>query len=103
VVAGLCSHHPRTQFYGKHSGTATLARLLDRRQDEIPAPIDDAFVRAVLSELKREREELIDPAVTAGFISSYYANLERLGFTEDEVVDLARRIADGPGVKAVAQ
>jgi isopropylmalate/homocitrate/citramalate synthase len=79
-------------LYGKHSGTANLAALLERRQEEVGREITDRFVGEVLDEIKRRREALIDPAVTAELVASYYANLDRLGFTEDEVVRIAREV-----------
>jgi isopropylmalate/homocitrate/citramalate synthase len=80
-------------LYGKHTGSATLFHLLSRRQNEIEAEVTNQFVQTILQELKREREGLISPRTTAAYINSYYSNLSELGFTEDDVVEIARRIA----------
>lgn len=85
-------------LYGKHSGTANLASLLERHQDEIEEEITGGLVLEVLEEIKDRRESLIDQAKTAELVRSYYANLDLLGFNEDQVVlvarDLVRRKRD---------
>jgi isopropylmalate/homocitrate/citramalate synthase len=80
--------------YGKHSGSASLRRLLEERQAEIGCPVDSELVAAVLDAIKLLRAARTDAAETASFIRQYYANLDRLGLSEDEVVTLARSLAE---------
>ena len=80
-------------LYGKHSGTAIVTALLQRRAREVEHEITGELVMEVLDEVKRRRESQIDPAVTRRLVRSYYVNLDCLGFTEDDVVALAREVA----------
>lgn len=86
-------------LYGKHTGSATLVQLLIRRQNEIDTDVTERFTQTMLQELKREREALIDPKATTSFIDNYYSNLAQLGFTEDEVIEIAKRIARSPDLE----
>jgi methanogen homocitrate synthase len=79
-------------LYGKHSGTANLAGLLKGRQGEIGGEIDSDFILEVLAEVKVRRESMISETETHKSIAQYYKNLDSLGFTEDQVVAIARQI-----------
>jgi isopropylmalate/homocitrate/citramalate synthase len=81
-------------LYGKHSGTANLSQLLLDRQDEIGCIVDSEFVLEVLDEVKQLRKHLITQGETQDFIARYYANLHRLGLHDDQVVEIARTVAD---------
>lgn len=80
-------------LYGKHSGAASLATLLETRQDEIGCEIDGAFILEVLAEVKVRRESMISETETRRSIAEYYKNLDSLGFTADRVVAMARQLA----------
>jgi isopropylmalate/homocitrate/citramalate synthase len=91
--------------YGKHSGSNSLFELLTRHADEIDHPIDQNFVLKVLGEVKRMREEMGYQTDPAQFIRDYYDRMSKDGFTEDDVVELAKAIArnvnTSPGSKHV--
>lgn len=80
-------------LYGKHSGTTALAALLERRQDEVGAEVSTALVGQVLAEIRRERAALAHRRETQELVRAYYRNLDRLGFSDDEVVAIAKRVA----------
>jgi isopropylmalate/homocitrate/citramalate synthase len=82
--------------YGKHSGTSSLMRLLAEWQQEIGCKVDSEFVQNVLDAIKELRTTQIAESETSQFIRQYYANLDRLGFSESEVVEVARTVANGP-------
>ena len=80
--------------YGKHSGSGCVASLLSRRQDELGREVDRELVLAVLARIKALRESRISSRETERVIEEYYANLDRLGVHEDEVVRIARSILE---------
>lgn len=79
--------------YGKHSGTRSVVRFLMDHADEIGTVIDDHFVRLVVSEIKHLRELATYKDYPVAFVQQYYTNLARLGISQDEVLELAKRIA----------
>ncbi|HVR08923.1 MAG TPA: hypothetical protein VMW75_12815 [Thermoanaerobaculia bacterium] len=82
--------------YGKHSGTASLKRLLEECQPEIGCQVDSDLVLRILEAIKELRATQIVESDTAQFVRQYYANLDRLGFSESEVVHLARMVTARP-------
>lgn len=84
----------RAKFvYGKHSGSNKMYELLTEHADEIGCVIDHEFGREILAEVKRMREMLAANASAQQSIRNYYSNLDTLGITEDEVIELAKRLA----------
>lgn len=81
-------------IYGKHSGLNSVFNLLISRSDDIGVEISRDLALAVLNEVKDIRERGATRLRTADVIRDYYDNLGRLGLSEDDVVDLARRYAD---------
>jgi 2-isopropylmalate synthase len=79
--------------YGKHSGTNTLMQLLKEHVREIEHDIDQEFVAAVLSEIKRLREIKCLGTEMSGSVDNYYKHLTTLGLNAEDVVKLAREIA----------
>jgi 2-isopropylmalate synthase len=78
--------------YGKHSGSNSLYELLTRRAPEVGCIIDRELLSAVLNEIKVMRELRVCQDETTSFIRNYYANLQQLSISEDEVIELAREI-----------
>jgi isopropylmalate/homocitrate/citramalate synthase len=75
--------------YGKHSGTLVIEHAL-RDAHITPEP---KLVARVLEEVKRIREERAENADFSEFHRQYYAHLNRLGLTAEEVVDIARALS----------
>lgn len=80
-------------LFGKHSGTASVEHLLSRRATEVDHEATPDFVQEVLREIKDERASILKRNETAEFIHAYYRNIERLGLGENEVVEIAQRVA----------
>jgi len=80
--------------YGKHTGTTTLVKLLEAHQDELGCELDDALIGAILCEVHEERAERVRRNTTPSFIEAYYRNLDSLGFQDDEVMAIARRVTE---------
>jgi isopropylmalate/homocitrate/citramalate synthase len=91
--------------YGKHSGTYRLRQVLAAHASVLPE-VDDHFVEAVLDEIKQQRALVADDAYLSDAIGKHYAHLRRLSFDEQQVIALARQVADradrypGPGAGA---
>ncbi len=80
--------------YGKHSGAMVIEHAL--RQAGIgPEP---GLVARVMEEVKRLREERAERSDFAGFQRAYYAHLEGMGVTAEEVAAIARALRDDGGV-----
>ena len=75
--------------YGKHSGAMVIEHAL--RQAGIRA--DETLVARVMDEVKRLREERAERADFAEFQREYYAHLEGMGVTAEEVAGIARALA----------
>jgi isopropylmalate/homocitrate/citramalate synthase len=71
--------------YGKHSGAVAIEHALR----EAGLPTDQTLVDQVLEEVKRVREERAERADFSAFQKGYYEHLERMGVTQEEVVDIA--------------
>jgi 2-isopropylmalate synthase len=76
--------------YGKHSGALAIEHAL-RHAGIRPEP---ELVAAVLSEVKRIREERAERSDFSDFHRRYYDHLNRMGLTADEVADIARAMTD---------
>src|ERR1700694_1410184 len=76
--------------YGKHSGTLAIEHAL---RDAGIRP-ERELVAAVLAEVKRIREERAERSDFSDFNKRYYEHLNRMGLTAEEVVDIARALAD---------
>jgi isopropylmalate/homocitrate/citramalate synthase len=75
--------------YGKHSGALSIENAL-RHAGIRPEP---ELVANTLTEVKRIREERAERSDFSDFHRRYYAHLNQLGLTADEVVDIARALA----------
>jgi isopropylmalate/homocitrate/citramalate synthase len=76
--------------YGKHSGALVIEHAL---RDAGIRP-ERELVAAVLAEVKRIREERAERSDFSDFNRRYYEHLNRMGLTGEEVVDIARALAD---------
>jgi isopropylmalate/homocitrate/citramalate synthase len=74
--------------YGKHSGALAIEHAL---RNAAIAPEPD-LVAAVLAEVKRIREERAEVADFSDFHRQYYAHLNQMGLTADDVVDIAKAL-----------
>ncbi|HEY6252759.1 MAG TPA: homoaconitate hydratase [Candidatus Angelobacter sp.] len=79
--------------YGKHSGAHGVMYALRKHEAEIGAVIDRDFVVQLLKEIKALREARTQNGTTAAHIEQYYQNLYSLGFSEEQVVELAQDLA----------
>jgi len=83
-------------LYGKHSGLSVVEAALRKNEAALKARgvvVDASLVARVLDEVKRVREERARTGWAAELVDQYYANMNRLGLTEDDVL----RIAEGMG------
>jgi 2-isopropylmalate synthase len=71
--------------YGKHSGAVVIEHALK----VAGLPTDKALVEQVMEEVKRLREERAERADFSDFQKRYYDHLERMGVTQEEVVEIA--------------
>jgi 2-isopropylmalate synthase len=71
--------------YGKHSGAVVIEHALR----VAGLPTDKALVEQVMEEVKRLREERAERADFSDFQKRYYDHLERMGVTQEEVVEIA--------------
>ncbi|HKV91963.1 MAG TPA: hypothetical protein VJW20_05390 [Candidatus Angelobacter sp.] len=79
--------------YGKHSGAHGVVHALQKHEKEVDAPLGRKFVLELLKEIQALRESRAADGDTQSYIEQYYQNLCSLGISEDEVVDLAQRLA----------
>jgi hypothetical protein len=83
-------------IYGKHSGLSVVDAALRKNEAALKArgiTVDADLVSRVLDEVKRVREERARTGHVEALVDQYYANLNKLGLTEDDVL----RIAEGIG------
>jgi len=83
-------------IYGKHSGLAVVEAALRKNEAALKArgvAVDAGLVARVLDEVKRVREEKARTNHAAELVDRYYASMNSLGLTEDDVL----RIAEGIG------
>ncbi len=78
--------------YGKHSGAVVIEHAL--RTAGIPH--DAELVTRVMNEVKRLREERAESSDFSDFHSRYYEHLNRLGVTDEEVVEIAAALMESP-------
>ena len=78
--------------YGKHSGAVVIEHAL--RIAGIPH--DAELVTRVMNEVKQLREERAESSDFADFHSRYYEHLNRLGVTDEEVVEIAAALMESP-------
>jgi isopropylmalate/homocitrate/citramalate synthase len=82
---------PRKVF-GKHSGVGGILEVLHAHQEQISAPITRELAEDILAEIKLIREERSECGANRIWIEQYYAHLEGLGLTEEEVLGHAIRV-----------
>ena len=75
--------------YGKHSGALVIEHALR----EAGVRYDSDLVAKVMNEVKRVREERAARSDFADFQSRYYAHLEGLGVSAEDVVELAAALS----------
>ena len=80
-------------IYGKHSGLNSIFNLLTLHSDYIGVEITRDLALDVLREVKQVRERAAEWPNTSVAIRSFYDNLGRLGLSEGDVLDLAKRCA----------
>ena len=88
-------------IYGKHSGLSVIEAALHKNEAALRArgvTVDAGLVGRVLEEVKRVREERAQTGRVEEIVEQYYANMSRLGLTEDDVL----RIAESIGTAAQA-
>ncbi len=81
--------------FGKHSGLNVIDATLRRNAARLAragVTLDERLAKRVLEEVKRVREERARTTQTADMVAQYYANLNRLGLTEDDVLRIAESI-----------
>jgi len=78
--------------YGKHSGAVVIEHAL--RTAGIPH--DAELVTRVMNEVKQLREERAESSDFSAFHSQYYEHLNRLGVTDEEVVEIAAALMESP-------
>jgi isopropylmalate/homocitrate/citramalate synthase len=80
-------------LFGKHSGAVAIEAILARHQDWLAAEgvvVTPELVQLLLGMVKELREHRAQTAHHADGIRDYYAHLERLGLTEDDLLSFAR-------------
>jgi isopropylmalate/homocitrate/citramalate synthase len=88
-------------IYGKHSGLSVVEAALRKNEAALRArgvTVDDGLIGRVLDEVKRVREERAKTGRVEEIVGQYYANMSKLGLTEDDVL----RIAESIGTAAQA-
>jgi isopropylmalate/homocitrate/citramalate synthase len=81
------------RVYGKHSGVTGVLELLRQHEDRILVPVTRELAERVLGDIKRVREERATTALARDGVREYYARMNRLGVTEQEVIDCAVQLA----------
>jgi isopropylmalate/homocitrate/citramalate synthase len=87
--------------YGKHSGLSVVEAALRKNEAALRArgvTVDAGLIGRVLDEVKRVREERAKTGRVEEIVDQYYANMSKLGLTEDDVL----RIAESIGTAAQA-
>jgi isopropylmalate/homocitrate/citramalate synthase len=81
--------------FGKHSGLNVVEATLRKHKDRLAkagVALEGDLAKRVLEEVKRVREERARTSHVADLTDQYYANLNRLGLTEDDVLRIAESI-----------
>jgi len=78
--------------YGKHSGAVVIEHAL--RANHVQH--DSELVGRVMAEVKRLREERAESADFESLSNAYYRHLDRMGVSEEEVVEIATALAEKP-------
>jgi len=79
-------------IYGKHSGMSVIEAALKKNEAKLAragVTVDGALSKRVLEEVKRVREERALTGRTHDIINQYYAGINSLGLTEDDVLTIA--------------
>ncbi len=79
-------------IYGKHSGMSVIEAALKKNEAKLAragVTVGGALSRRVLEEVKRVREERALTGRTHDIINQYYAGINSLGLTEDDVLTIA--------------
>jgi isopropylmalate/homocitrate/citramalate synthase len=85
--------------FGKHSGTAAVAAVLEKHADRLAAQgvtVNDALVAGVLERVKDLRERNIASNGQARGVEDFYKNYDRLGISEAALVELALELSVRP-------
>ncbi|HUG52409.1 MAG TPA: hypothetical protein VMR21_02355 [Vicinamibacteria bacterium] len=80
-------------LFGKHSGAMAIEAVLARHREELAeagVEVSPRLVSLLLRLVKEVREQKSAKSSPAGGVRNYYAHLERLGLTEDDLVAYAR-------------
>lgn len=85
--------------YGKHSGLHCVSKLLAERAREIDLEPCSKLSARVLEEIKATREKMAADGDCAFAVRKHYGSLERLGISEEQVLEIAKSLSE---VKAVA-
>src|SRR5438132_10644277 len=76
-------------LFGKHSGAMAIEAVLSRHRDELAAAgveVTPRLVQVLLRLVKEVREKKAVHSSNADGVRSYYAHLERLGLSEDDLL-----------------
>ena len=79
-------------LFGKHSGAMAIEAVLNRHREELAAEgveVTPQLVQVLLRLVKEVRERRSATAPPADGIRAYYAHLERLGLTEEDLLGYA--------------
>jgi isopropylmalate/homocitrate/citramalate synthase len=82
-------------IYGKHSGLSVVEAALRKHEARLGnagVNVDSALAKRVLEEVKRVREERAKTGRTQDIIDQYYAGINGLGLTEEDVVAIAEAL-----------
>jgi isopropylmalate/homocitrate/citramalate synthase len=79
-------------LFGKHSGAMAIEAVLNRHEDELAAAgvrVTPRLVRLLLNLVKEVREKKAIVSQHLDGVRNYYAHLERLGLTEQDLLAYA--------------
>ena len=79
-------------LFGKHSGAMAIEAVLNRHKEELQAAgveVTPRLVQLLLRLVKEVRERKATASPQADGVRNYYAHLDRLGLTEDDLVAYA--------------
>ena len=86
-------------LFGKHSGAMAIEAVLLRHQDELTAEgvaVTPKLVQVLLQLVKEVREKKAMVSQHLDGVRNYYAHLDRLGLTEEDLVAYARVLGREP-------
>jgi isopropylmalate/homocitrate/citramalate synthase len=89
--------------YGKHSGLSVVEAALKKNAAKLAkagVTVDAALSKRVLEEVKRVREERASTGRTQDTVNQYYAGINSLGLTEDDVITIAEGLGRPLSAKA---